>query len=57
MFICHERGTKNSESPVGIEPMVSQIPVAGALTTELQETHGELGHFSRFICDTCPAYC
>ena len=44
LFICHERGTKeNSESPRGIEPMASQIPV-GALTTELRDTVGELGH-------------
>ena len=26
-----------------------------ALTTELQETLGELGHFTRFICDNRPA--
>ena len=27
MLICRERGTKKSESPKGIEPMTSIIPV------------------------------
>ena len=34
-----------SESPTEIEPMASKIPV-GALTTELRENFGELGHLN-----------
>ncbi len=32
---------ENSESPMGIEPMASQIPVG---CSNQQETRGELGH-------------
>lgn len=38
---------------MGIDPMTSQIPAGGS---ELGETYGELGHFTRLVCGMCPAY-
>ena len=43
--ICHEHGgiKKKIESPMGIEPWPPRYRL-GALTTELREVIGELGH-------------
>ena len=54
--VCHERWTKKTfESPTGVEPMTFHTLV-GCSNSELQETHGELGHLLG-SCYTSPAYC
>ena len=51
-FICHEHGTKKTI----LSPRREYNPWPpryrlGDLTTKLQETCSELGHFSRFVCE------
>jgi len=46
---------KNSDSPLGFEPMTSCNQL-DALTTELHRTPGELGHVSWSYSDMRPAY-
>ena len=46
---------KNSESPIGFEPMSSCYQLE-PLTTELHTTPGELRHVSWFYSDKRPAY-
>ena len=46
MFICHERGTKKKILSPRLETNTwPPSYLLGALTTELRETRGELGHF------------
>ena len=55
MFNCYERGTFLSPRRKS-NPWPPRYWLC-ALTTELRETPGELGNFSKFKCDARPAYC
>jgi len=46
---------KNSESPIGFEPLTFRYQL-DPLTTELHTTPGELGHVSWYYSDMRPAY-